>query len=183
MAEVHICPMAIACRVSRLARLKHRQSNRQADDDAGQDDRRPDVRVNVAIGPGPSARRNPDRGNNARHPLEQQQGREHSIGANEQPLLVLVEQNVRHDDVRRDPRRPPRRTSGIDEIPLLLLGRGDDGAAEYRRLAISWRIAQGVGLDRTATGVVASMSARKRNSAAEQQLALGRCRARSAPTS
>ena len=68
-----------------LARMRPRQPNRKADNQRAQHHRRPDMRMQLTLMPGPGERRNPQRRRDARHKLKRQQAGKHLIGP---PILL-----------------------------------------------------------------------------------------------
>ena len=116
-------------------RPEKRQPDRQADNDAAEEQGRPDVGVNLADVPGPGLRRDPQGQHDAGQPLEGQQPRKQTIGATADLLLVLV---------KKDPGSLLDKPSACLVIALLAsrrvslgagLGRGLKGATENRAMS------------------------------------------------
>ncbi len=71
------------------ARSEQCQPDRQADNQAPQEQRHPDVQVGLAVLPGPGSWRGPQGEHDSRQPLKRQQSREQAIGATADLVLVL----------------------------------------------------------------------------------------------
>ena len=92
MADVHICAIGDGMTRDDLAGMPNRQGDRQAIDKAAQYNGRPHMGMHLARGGRPGPRRNPNGGQNARHPLKEQQRSEHAIGSHVKLLPMLVKQ-------------------------------------------------------------------------------------------
>ena len=79
----------------RGARSEQRKGGRKQTDEAAEDQRRPDVDVDLAVGAGPGARRHDQRKDDGREPLPAHQVGEHPVGPLVQRLLVRVKDGIR----------------------------------------------------------------------------------------